>query len=171
VAHLIPLLIYVEWRLSASARDGMQLSGILLLANQGSPARRRPHRKSPTTSDSELGLINIVGTVERYNEWLALAQSILSKSFPSISLAPLRQSVTDRYGEPSYAAILTDLKKNLGPELAERLLSCNYLDMCLHQVADALLTRRLAEHGIGIVLTRAYRAGQQTAARESLGRD
>jgi hypothetical protein len=48
------------------------------------------------------------------------------------------------------------LVNELGQTLAEHLLEGNKLDMCLHQVADALLTRKLAENGGAVALIKAY---------------
>jgi hypothetical protein len=40
--------------------------------------------------------------------------------------------------------------------------------MCLHQVADALLTRRLAEHGVGIALLNAYAQARERLPQQSV---
>jgi len=52
--------------------------------------------------------------------------------------------------------ILEELVRDLGHKLADRLLQANQLDMLLHQVADAMLTRRLAERGVDSALRNAY---------------
>lgn len=108
-----------------------------------------------------LDQIEIVGTVERYDEWLALAQSILLKSFPGIALSSSRRNVTASGQVSTKATILDDLINDLGRPMAQRLLECNQLDMCLHQVADSLLTRRLGERGIKVMLQEAYASVQQ----------
>ena len=92
-----------------------------------------------------LRAINIVGTVERYNEWLGLAQSVLPDSFRKLLFSATRQNATNTVTETPHPSVLDDLVRDLGPEVAERLLRCNYLDMCLYQFADRLLTKRLAE--------------------------
>ena len=46
--------------------------------------------------------------------------------------------------------------RDLGPALVDYLVRANELDMSLHQIADALLTRQLAEHGVDVTLRNAY---------------
>jgi hypothetical protein len=145
---------YVEWRLEASpamlcnyqvhfcTRTGREKGGL--------PDRRRLER-----AIAQIDLIHIIGTVARYEEWIALAQKILAQHFPTISLPVTHRNATAG-GSLSKDTILEQLVKELGDETADYLISNNELDMCLHQVADSLLTRRLAEHGVTVSLLEVY---------------
>ena len=147
---------YVEWRFSSS--PGMFCNFQVYFCS-------RTSQSAPFTTITEehleraienLDRIDIVGTVERYAQWLALAQTVLSHSFPDLSLTVARHNVTRELESNGHAHILDHLIKELGRELAERLLQCNHLDMRLHQVADAMLTRGLAEHGLEVQQRDAY---------------
>jgi hypothetical protein len=109
---------------------------------------------------ANLDTISIVGTVARYEEWLALAQKVLSPTLPQLTLNTTRRN-TSEANEPSEEQILGQLITDLGDATAEYLLENNRLDMCLHQIADALLTRRLAEHGVRTTLHQTYRKVRQ----------
>lgn len=158
---------YVEWRLECSPAMVCNFQVFFCSRREDTPHNEMLTETHLQQAVKNLDQIDIVGTVERYWEWLALAQCVLSKSFPGISLVPVRQNV--RAGAPSgsHEAILGDLMKELGSELAEHLLQCNYLDMCLHQVADALLTRGLAEERVGIALVRSYSAASKVLPENS----
>ena len=81
----------------------------------------------------------------------------LVPAIPDILLVVTRQNVTDITGETqTEKTILERLVRDLGPALADHLVRANELDMSLHQIADALLTRRLAEHGVDVTLRNAY---------------
>jgi hypothetical protein len=158
---------YVEWRLSCSA---------LMFCNYQVYYCSRRKNSSPEDIMTEAHLdraienldrIDIVATVERYAQWLALAQSIFSHAFANVSLSVAGCNVTSDLTSNGDAHILDNLIKELGGDLAERLLKCNHLDMRLHQVADALLTRRLAEYGVQVQQMEAYaRAWEAAEARE-----
>src|SRR5436190_3055647 len=159
---------YVEWRLSTAPA---------MLCNYQvhfcSRAKGTRNKKSLDETDlrkaiANLDQVNIVGTVERYGEWLTLAQLILCKAFPGILLSATRQNVsTER--ETTEAAILDDLVNDLDQTLAEHILEGNKLDMCLHQVADALLTRKLAENGVEVALIKAYAEARERLTRKTAG--
>lgn len=158
---------YVEWRLSCSA--GMFCNYQVYYCS------RRKH-SSPNDIMTEdhleraienLDRIDIVGTVERYAQWLALTQSVLNEAFPKIDLVVTRQNATEAASLVSHTSILENLMKDLGSELAERLLQCNHLDMCLHQVADGLLTRQLAERRVDITLLDAYATASRLIASDA----
>lgn len=160
---------YVEWRLSTAPA---------MLCNYQvhfcSRTKETRNKKSLDESDlrkaiANLDQIDIVGTVERYSEWLTLARSILSKAFPGILLSATRQNVTSTGRETTEAAILDDLVNDLDQTLAEHLLEGNKLDMCLHQVAEALLTRKLAENGAGVALINAYAEARERLPRKTAG--
>lgn len=101
-----------------------------------------------------LDAIDIVGTVERYGEWLALARGVLSDSFGDLKLIPVRRNQATGPAIRFSAEILEDLVRSLGPDLAHRLLEQNALDTRLHQVADEPLTRRLAGRRSGLIKSR-----------------
>jgi hypothetical protein len=116
---------------------------------------------------ASLDAMDIVGTVERYDEWLALAQAVLSRHFGPIFLPSTRMNVLATSRPKSQGEIYVDLVSDLGEKLAQCLLEQNDLDMRLYQVADALLSRRLAEQGMEISLRRAYKEAQQTSLGQS----
>jgi hypothetical protein len=146
---------YVEWRLSTAPAMLCNYQVHFCSRTKGSQPKGldEAHLRKAIAN---LDRVDIVGTVERYGEWLTLAQLILCKPFPNILLSATRQNVTGTAGETTEAGILDDLVNELGQTLAEHLLEGNKLDMCLHQVADALLTRKLAENGGAVALIKAY---------------
>lgn len=103
-----------------------------------------------------LDAIDIVGTVKRYSEWLALAQVVLGESAERLTLQAAHRNRSDPKSSESEQEIHARLVRDLGAELTAELLRRNELDMCLYQVADALLTRRLAERAVLIELRNAY---------------
>lgn len=147
---------YVEWRLCTAPAMLCNFQTYYCSRTTNAVHNKAVNEIHLQAAIANLDHINIVGTVERYSEWLTLAQAILSKAFQNISLAASRQNATGAGTEVTHAAILDDLVQDLGRDLAEHLLECNKLDMCLHQVADALLRRRLAEEGVSIALREAY---------------
>lgn len=109
-----------------------------------------------------LDAIDIVGTVRRYGEWLALAQAVLGEYDDAFSLAPTHLNRSVSKPAETEPEILARLVRDLGSALTEELLERNELDMCLHQVAESLLTRRLAERSVAVDLRKAYAAGRGT---------
>ncbi|MGI8956690.1 MAG: hypothetical protein ACR2II_07230 [Chthoniobacterales bacterium] len=103
-----------------------------------------------------LDAIDIVGTVVRYAEWLALAQTLLGEYAEALPLLQAHRNRSLSAGPQNEAEIMARLVRDLGAKLTGELLRRNELDMRLHQVADALLTRRLAERSIAIRLRDAY---------------
>ncbi|MBA3831035.1 MAG: hypothetical protein H0X34_03895 [Chthoniobacterales bacterium] len=155
---------YVEWRMAVSPRMfcNFQIHFCCRDRAKADPPLDRSHLDRAIAA---LDGMDIVGTVERYDEWLALAQSILSEHFGFISLASVRENQSTSGKPQSESEIKERLVEELGSDLAGELLVQNELDMCLHQVADALLTRRLAERSVLIRLRDAYgRAPQAQAA-------
>lgn len=159
---------YVEWRMAVSPRMfcNFQVHFCCRECAKGDPPLNRSHLERAIAA---LDGMDIVGTVERYDEWLALAQSVLSEQFGFMSLTSVRENQSTSGELQSEAEIKERLVQDLGSNLAGELLVQNELDMCLHQIADALLTRRLAERSVLIRLRDAYgRApGAQAAAPEA----
>ncbi len=103
-----------------------------------------------------LDAIDIVGTVKRYAEWLALAEVLLGENAEGLTLERVHHNRSDSKSSESESEIHSRLVRDLGSALTAELLRRNELDMCLYQVADALLTRRLAERSVSIELRNAY---------------
>ncbi len=161
---------YVKWRLEATPR--------MFCDYQFHFLRRFAANHEPILNEfalrkaiSALDAIEIVGTVERYDEWLDLAQSVLSRKFGEVELPAIRLNAKEgAHRSQSQAEIYRDLVADLGPDLARKLLDRNEGDMRLHQVADALLSRRLAEEGAQVSLRRVYvEASQSLLAPPQLG--
>jgi hypothetical protein len=152
---------YVEWRLKTSPSVFCNYQVMVC----SSRYREECDRRDLETAIIRLDAMNVVGTVARYGEWLALAQWHLQQYFPDLSLSLLHENRSNASQPRSEALILAELTEVLGPALTSELLSRNQLDMALHQVADSLLTRRLAEREIAIKLRETY-----TKAIEAVGK-
>lgn len=148
---------YVEWRLDTSPSMLCNFQVHFCARTKRSSRKNLGSEALLRKAIANLDQVDLVGTVARYNEWLALVQVVLSQRFPDILLVVTRQNVTDITGETqTEKTILERLVRDLGPALADHLVRANELDMSLHQIADALLTRRLAEHGVDVTLRNAY---------------
>jgi hypothetical protein len=146
---------YVEWRLQATPRMFCDFQFHFL--------RRYSSRHDPLLNETELrqsiatlDAIDIVGTVERYDEWIGLAESILSRQFGPLTLPIVRLNAQEANPPKSQTQIFQDLVADLGLNLAQQLLEKNEFDMRLYQIADALLSRKLAEEGAQVGLRSAY---------------
>lgn len=103
----------------------------------------------PTEADLELAIENlksaaIVGTVEQYNETLAIAQHCLRESFedPSIDLKPVSLNITSKKST-SDEEVRQKLVDDLGADLVDRLEEMNQLDNTLYQIASSMLEAKL----------------------------
>lgn len=156
---------YVEWRLNCSPAMFCNYQVYFCSRTKASKNEETTTETHLRRAITNLDLIDVVGTVERYSDWLALAQSILAEFYPPLSLVVSRRNASSMSTDLSHAKILDDLLEDIGSALAERLLECNQLDMRLYQVADALLTRRLAEQHVDISLLNAYAEASQRVPR------
>lgn len=145
---------YVQWRLEETPAVLSNFQ-VLFCTRTSLDQMMVPEAEQLHQAIANLDTITIVGTVERYGEWLSLAQKVLTGLNSELNL-PLRYLNVTGEKERSQARILEHLVEELGEELALELLRRNELDMALHQVADALLTRRLAEYKVDVKLRRAY---------------
>jgi len=146
---------YVEWRLETSARMFCNFQ-VHFCCRERAREDRMPDLLDLERAIRALDKIDIVGTVERYDEWLALARAVMNEHFPGITLASTRQNVLTGERCATKQSIYENLVADLGPETARYLLDQNELDICLHQIADALLTRRLAERRVQLSLLDTY---------------
>lgn len=145
---------YVDWRLQTSPAMLCNYQ-VHFCTRAKHGAGGRPDRERLAEAIANLDAVDVVGTVARYDEWISLAESVLAGAFPGLTLPSAHRNVTSA-GKLPEAEILQRLVAELGKEAARYLVQNNKLDMCLYQVADALLTRRLAERGIKLTLLEAY---------------
>lgn len=159
---------YIEWRLedTPSVLCNYQVHFCIRTARH---LTRPVNQEDLKQAILRLDQISIVGTVSRYDEWLTLAERTLSESFPGVQFPSTRRNAT-RHESLSYDAILGHLVAELGEYTAHYLLEHNQLDMCLYQVADALLSRKLAESNLGASLLRAYDKARQNRVNEACGK-
>jgi hypothetical protein len=143
---------YVEWRLKTSPAVFCNYQVIFCSGRHRTDCAKRDLEAAIIRLDS----IDIVGTVARYAEWLSLAQVHLQRHFPHLALSLVHHNRSKEASIESEAEILARLTRDLGPALTTELLSRNELDMVLYQVADSLLTRRLAETAVVIKLRDNY---------------
>lgn len=150
---------YVDWRLRTS--PAMFCNYQVHFCTRSQPVRPRPvGREDLREAIARLDGLSIVGTVARYDEWLALAQKILAVPFPDVRLQSKRLNVTADQ-QASESAILDQLIVDLGEYTSQFLIEHNQLDMFLYQIADSILTRKLAEQGVELTLARAYAQAQE----------
>jgi hypothetical protein len=86
----------------------------------------------------------MVGTVERMDESLALAECVLKQFFPGVDLSYVPQNVTpDR--QTALEARRDSVRQQVGDELWEELVSRNRLDHTIHQFVSSELDRRIQD--------------------------
>ncbi len=139
---------YVQWRLSADPAMLCNSQVYFCCRAKGGGLDVVPVAITLERAIENLEQVDVVGTVERYDEWLSLAQFTLREAFPDIALNPSRQNVTST-SPAEKQTVLDSLSADLGTSLVDRLLENNELDMRLHELADAVLTRKLAGTGDG----------------------
>ncbi len=135
---------YVEWRLQATPN--------MLCNYQTHYCSRTQETFDEIPAEAEfqracdqLEQLSAPGTVENYAHWLALVNHLMAPEFPGVELAVARRNVTREKPAANPAQLRSELIGELGSELVERLVESNQLDMRLHQFADALLDRKLAQ--------------------------
>lgn len=151
---------YVEWRLKTSPAMFCNYQ-VYFCTRTAIPFRSRIGPGHLAQAIANLDKVSIVGTVARYSEWLALGEKILARSFPGLTLQPTQQNVSSKAPLPDKAAILDQLIDELGDSTVSHLLENNELDMSLHQIADSILTRKLAEERVQLHLMHAYTQAQR----------
>jgi len=80
----------------------------------------------------------VVGTVERYDESLKLAENKLREFYPDIKLNYSTLNTTSQVGR-TYADIKAELMEDLGQELVTKIEQMNQLDEQLYEFGDRLI--------------------------------
>ena len=157
---------YVEWRLADTPLMLCNFQVHFCCQTKENGTNRIPAAVTLERAIANLDQLDVVGTVERYEEWLGLAQFTLAQAFPGIVLAASRQNVTssNSTSPAEKRTVIERLDADLGPALVDRFV--DELDMRLHQVADSILTRKLAETNEGVRLRAAYREARSSVSQE-----
>lgn len=105
---------------------------------------------APTQADLALALENlktclVIGTVERYSEFLLMAQYELNRYHPDIVLRNLHLNITAKPATEKRASTREMLIEELGQEIVEKLEEMNQFDEQLYQFADGQLSDWLAQ--------------------------
>ncbi len=133
---------YVLWRLEATPN---------MLGNYQthycSRSKQADICKKPTEKELQIAIANlnqcpIVGTVERYEDFLQLASDRLRQFFPDITLGYMRLNRTSQL-QQNVEDIKISLVEELGEPLVAELEAKNQLDMKLYDVAEQILNNNL----------------------------
>jgi hypothetical protein len=135
---------YVLWRLEATPTMFCNYQTYYC-------SRTRNHHRIPTEKDLAVAIQNlqnclIVGTVERYEESLKVAQFKLRQFYPNIHLTSSHLNITSKVIQ-SEAVVRAQLVVELGEEVVWRIEHQNQLDQQLYQVADEILNFNLLSTG------------------------
>ena len=135
---------FVEWRLATSPFVFCNYQTLYC-----SRTDKTKPKYVPTEKDLELAIRNlsqcaVVGTVERYQESLEIANERLREFFPDINLEYAHRNVTSE-SLPSDEVIREGLVKDLGEKVVAKLEEMNQLDEQLYKVADANLSNQIKE--------------------------
>ena len=133
---------YVLWRLNATPNMLGNYQTHYCSRSKQADIRIKPTEKELKIAIANLKKCAIVGTVERYEDFLQLALDRLREFFPDIYLGYIKLNKTSS-SQPSFEEIKTNLVEELGEELVSELEAKNQLDQKLYQVAEKILTKNL----------------------------
>jgi hypothetical protein len=143
-AKILNFKDYVLWRLEATPTMFCNYQTYYC-------SRSRNHHRIPDQKALAIAIQNvqnclIVGTVERYEESLRVAQFKLSQFYPNIRLIPSHLNITSKAIQ-SEAVVRAKLVVELGEEVVSQIEHQNQLDQQLYQVADEILNFNLLSIG------------------------
>ena len=133
---------FVEWRLATSPLLFCNYQTIYCAMTQKPKPKYTPRKEDLELAIRNLSQCAVVGTVERYQESLKIANDRLREFFPDINLAYVHKNVTSK-SLPSDEDIREGLVEDLGEDLVTKLEEMNQLDEQLYQVADGVITSYL----------------------------
>lgn len=140
-AKILNFKDYVLWRLEATPTMFCNYQTYYC-------SRTRNHHRIPTEKDLAVAIQNvqnclIVGTVERYEESLKVAQLKLRPFYSKIHLTPSHLNITSKVTQ-SEAVVRAKLVVELGEEVVWQIEHQNQLDQQLYKVADEILNFNLS---------------------------
>jgi hypothetical protein len=108
-------------------------------------------RKIATDQDLKIAIQNlrssaVVGTVERYQETLELANKKLSQNFPGINLEYSYLNASNREQIKQDNQIKEKLEADLGLEIVHQLEQGNTLDIMLWNIADKIIVENIDKY-------------------------
>ncbi len=134
---------YVRWRLDKTPTMLCNYQTHYCSRKSAKDRNRIPTEQDLVMAINNLQLSTVVGTVERYEETLQLANRRLVHHYPQINLEYTYLNVTGRKEVPLEAEIQKKLELQLGEEIVDQLEAGNQLDQQLWEKADQLLSDRV----------------------------
>jgi hypothetical protein len=144
IARTNSFVAYVRWRFSDSATQVLTNFQVRYVAGVHHFGKGEIDQTQLDLALERLRSCTIVGTVERLDESLAYAETVLEPLFGFVDLSYRAQNVS-RGRESNVDLRLRSIRQDLGPELFAELLEKNALDMELHQAATNLLMTRIRQ--------------------------
>ena len=138
---------FVEWRLATSPFVFCNYQTLYCSMTQ----KHKP-KYVPTEEDLELAIRNlsqcaVVGTVERYQESLKIANERLKEFFPDINLAYVHKNLTSK-SVPSDDEVREGLVRDLGEDIVAKLEEMNQLDEQLYKIADEIVANNYSANQV-----------------------
>lgn len=141
MAKQLDLPGYVRWRMTQGQPN------LLCDYHLGFLSVHREHGpKRPDLDAAKAALegMALTGTVERFDESVAVGEAVLRRWLPGLDLSCAPRNVTQGR-RASLEERLDELREALGDTLYDELVARNQHDLELHRFANALLDRRLEE--------------------------
>ena len=133
---------FVEWRLATSPFVFCNYQTLYCSRTDKTKPKYIPTEKDLELAIRNLSQCTVVGTVERYQESLEIANERLKEFFPDLNLAYVHKNVTSK-SVPSDKEIREGLVEDLGEDMVAKLEEMNQLDEQLYKVADVTLSNQI----------------------------
>lgn len=139
---------YVRWRLDKTPTMLCNYQTYYCSRYELKQTNRIPTAENLAIAIQNLQDAAVVGTVEQYDETIALANQVLVKDFPQISLEYTYLNVTGKKQVPTDTDVRQKLVTALGEEMVQELEERNQLDAQLWDTAYQLLSHQMEQQVI-----------------------
>ena len=138
-ARSMNLSEFIKWNMNFKGYMPMKNFQVLFLSNK--TTKEEVNEKDLEIAINRMKSSLIIGVVDRMDESLVIAESLLKQEFPKINLAYVKQNVSkERKG--TMIERLKHSEDNLGVDLKNRLNECNKLDMELYHSTNKEIDKR-----------------------------
>ncbi|NES72400.1 MAG: hypothetical protein F6K24_47995, partial [Okeania sp. SIO2D1] len=136
---------YVRWRLDKTPTMLCNYQTCYCARKDKSEGSKIPKEQDLKVAIQNIKASAIVGTVEKYEATLKLANQILIEYYPGINLEYSYLNATNKKTIKSEEEVKNKLEVELGEEIVNELEEGNKLDRILWRLADEILTEKLTE--------------------------